>query len=119
MGGTLRPCSRSRLRGTVYIENLGDDDDWYTEGNETILDRADELADGGSIYALVVRLHSGESNPSTTDLFAESAAKRDGPSSSSASRHDVDRLLVDDELLEVGATQSPGSSRDSARHRSC
>ena len=64
MGGTLRPCSQiATARGTVYIENLGDDDDWYTEGNETILSRADELADGGSIYALVVRPHGRRVEP--------------------------------------------------------
>ncbi len=74
-----RVLAVATAHGTVHIENLGDDDDWYTEGNETILDRAEELADGGSIYALVVRPHSGESNPSTTDLFAESAAKRGWP----------------------------------------
>jgi hypothetical protein len=65
--------------GTVHIEDHGDSDDWYTRGNDTILDRAAAVADGESIYALVVRPHSGESSPSATDLFAASAAARGWP----------------------------------------
>ena len=65
--------------GTVHIEDHGDEEDWYTRGNDTILDRAAAVADGESIYAVVVRPHSGESSPSATDLFAASAAARGWP----------------------------------------
>lgn len=65
--------------GTVHIEDHGDEEDWYTRGNDTILDRAAAVADGESIYAFVVRPHSGESSPSATDMFAASAAARGWP----------------------------------------
>ena len=65
--------------GSVHIEDHGGDDDWYTHGNETILNRAAVVADGESIYALVVRPHSGEISPSATDHFAASAAARGWP----------------------------------------
>ena len=65
--------------GTVHIEDHRDDEDWYTHGNKTILDRAAAVADGESIYAFVVRPHSGETSPSATDHFAASAAARGWP----------------------------------------
>ena len=65
--------------GTVHIEDHRDDDEWYTHGNDTILDRAADVAGSDSIYALVVRPHSGETSPSATDLFAASAAARGWP----------------------------------------
>jgi hypothetical protein len=65
--------------GTVHIEDHDGDADWYTHGNDTILNRADAVAGGESIYAFVVRPHSGETSPSTTDLFAASAAARGWP----------------------------------------
>ncbi|MGD9705071.1 MAG: hypothetical protein AB7Q42_11420 [Acidimicrobiia bacterium] len=74
-----RVLAEATEHGTVHIENRGNDEDWFTEGNETILDRAEMLSDGDSIYALVVRPHSGESLPSATDRFAASAAKRGWP----------------------------------------
>jgi hypothetical protein len=74
-----RVLAAATEHGTVHIENRGDDEDWFTEGNETILERAEAVADGDSVYALVVRPHRGEAAPSTTDRFAESAAARGWP----------------------------------------
>ena len=66
-------------RGTVHIEDRDDDEDWFTHGNETILDRAEAVAGDDSVYALVVRPHNGETPPSATDHFATSAARRGWP----------------------------------------
>lgn len=74
-----RILDHAAAHGTVHIEDRGDSDAWYMHGNETILDRAAELAGTEPVYALVIRPHGGGSDRSATDAFAESAAARGWP----------------------------------------
>jgi hypothetical protein len=79
-----RVLAHATLHGSVSIDDLSDDDDWYLNGNDCILDRAALVAQSGagepdSVYALVLRPHGGDGARSATDHFAALAAGRGWP----------------------------------------
>jgi hypothetical protein len=63
----------------VLVTDLSDDDDWYLNGNDLILDAARAIRPQQLVVALVVRPTGGEDPPSATDDFAERARMRGLP----------------------------------------
>jgi hypothetical protein len=71
---------RTQIRDEDFlVTDLSDNDDWYLEGNDLILDAAQAIRPAELVAALVVRPSNGDDPPSATDDFAQRAQDRGFP----------------------------------------